>query len=126
MNENERTYSLTVPLYLFVGKKPTAVLFDNERVEVKTWREVYAVIIRRCNSDPECHKMLMYLRNKVAGKVRVFLSSKPDGMTSPYQIDTDMYGEVHYGTATLLHILTNRILKPTGFDYSNIKIIIKT
>ena len=125
MNSIECTYPLTIPLYLFVGKKPAAVLFGDERVDVKTWREVYAAIIQRCNSAPECHEMLMYLRDKVAGKVRVFLSCKPDGMTRAYKIDTDMYAEVQYGTATLLHILTTRILKPAGFDFSGISIVIK-
>jgi len=67
----------------------------------------------------------MYLRNKTAGKVRVFLSDKPDGMTRPLKIDEDMYAETHYGSQTLMHILVNRILIPARFDCSNISVVIK-
>ena len=126
MNEYERIYRLISPTYMFVGTKPAAVLFGDERVEVKTWRQVYSVIIGRCNENPQNHEMLMYLRNKAAGKVRKFLSDKPDGMTRPLKIDTDLWGEVQYGTATLLHILLNQILKYTEFDCSNIRIILKS
>jgi len=125
MNGHERIYPLTSPTYLFVGTKPATVLFGNERVEVKTWRQVYAVIIGRCNESPEYHDRLMYLRNKASGKVRLFLSDKPDSMSKPYQIDTDLWGEVHYGSATLMHILINQILAYTGFDYFGINIAIK-
>jgi hypothetical protein len=126
MSEVERTYPITSPTYMFVGAKPAAILFGDERVEVKTWRQVYSVIIGRCNENPQYHERLMYLRNKAAGKIRTFLSDKPDGMTRPFQIDTDLWGEVHYGSATLMHILLNQILKYTGFDYSGIRIILKS
>ena len=126
MNGYERIYPLTSPTYLFVGTKPAAVLFGNERVEVKTWRQVYAVIIGRCNENPEHHERLMYLRNKAGGKVRLFLSDKPDSMSKPYRIDTDLWGEVHYGSSTLMHILINQILAYTGFDYSGISIALKS
>jgi hypothetical protein len=121
---NEYVYPLSITPHIFIGKKPVAVLFGEERVEVKTWRQVYAVIIGRCNQEPACHEMLMYLRNKVAGKVRVFLSDRPDGMRRPFMVDNSIFAECHYGTATLLHILTIRILTPARFDYSNIRIAI--
>ncbi len=69
--------------------------------------------------------MLMYLRNKAAGKVRVFISDSSDGMRRPLKVDEGIFCELHYGTETLLHILTIRILKPARFDYSNIKIAIR-
>ena len=125
MTNYEYTYPLTIEPYVFVGKKPTAVMFGEERVDVKSWRGVYAAIIKRCNDDPQGHKMLMYLRNKTAGKCRVFLSDKPDSMTRAFRIDEDMYGEIHYGSATLMHILVNRILAPAHFDCSNINIVFK-
>jgi len=125
MTNIEHTYPLTVTPYLFVGKKPTAVLFGDERIEVKSWREVYTRILKRCNDNPENHERLMYLRNKTAGKVRGFLSDNPDGMTRPHRIDEDMYGETHYGTQTLIHILCKRILDPARFNYSHIRIVLK-
>ena len=111
---------------MFINRKPTAVLFGEERVEVKTWTQVYATILKRCNSDPKHHEMLMYLRNKVSGKCRFFLSDKPDDMVRPVKIDEDMYGETHYGSATLMHILLNRVLSPTGFNLSNVRVVIKS
>jgi len=123
VNENEIIYSFNCATHFFVGKKATAVYFDNERVAVKTWKQVYSVILDRCNR--KCHDNLMYLRNKTAGRVRVFLSDTPDSMTRPLKIDTGLWGETHYGSATLLHILRERILSPARFPYSNIRIAVK-
>jgi hypothetical protein len=123
ISPNERIVPLTTPPYCFVGKKPVAVLFGKERVEVKSWRQVYLVVMGCCNR--ECHERLMYLRDKTAGKVRVFLSARPDGMTRPVKIDEDMYGETHYGSETLMSILRKRILDPARFDYFNISVAVK-
>ena len=122
---SEWTYPFSCETYLFVGKKPAAVMFGKERIDVKSWRGVYAAILKRCNENPKCHEMLMYLRNKTAGKIRVFLSDKPDGMTRAYMIDTDLYGEIHYGSQTLMHILRERILVPARFNYSDIYIVFR-
>ena len=122
---HEITYPLTIKPYVFVGTKPVAVLFGEERVEVKKWTQVYSVILKRCNDNPVHHERLMYLRGKVAGKVRVFLSDSPDSMTRPLMIDDNLYGEVGYGSETMMHILVNHILTPARFDCSGIYIIIK-
>jgi hypothetical protein len=114
--QTEYTYPLNTDTHIFVGKKPAAVLFGEERTDVKTWRGVCEVILTRCNQNAEHHETLMYLRNKAAGKCRVFISDKPDGMKRPLKIDEDIFCETHYGSATLMHILINRILAPVGFD----------
>ena len=116
-------FPLTAPPYLFRGRKPAAVLFGEERVDVKSWREVFVAILTACNK--ERHDTLMDLRGRLAGKIRVFLSDSPDRMTRPVKIDEGMYAETHYGSETLMHILVRRILDPARFDYSNISIIIK-
>jgi len=124
-----REFELTVPLstnpHIFVGMKPITVIFNEESIKVKSWREAFTVILNQCNKDEEHHKTLMYLRDKISGKCRTFLSHSPDGMTKPVQIDENMYAETHYGSQTLMHILVQRILKPVQFDYSKISIIIK-
>ena len=125
VHTNERIYPLATPSYLFVGKKPVAILFGDERVAVKSWKDVYTTILKRCNDDPIHHETLMNLRGKIAGKCRVFLSDSPAGMKSPIRIDEDMYVESHYGSATLIHILTVRILKPVRFDYYNISVVLR-
>ena len=122
---NELTYPLTVKPYVFVGKKPVAILFGEERIDAKTWREVYRVILTRCNQDEKHHETLMYMRNKAGGKCRTFLSDKPDGMTRPLKIDNGIYAETHYGSETLMHILVNHILMSARFNCSNIYIVIK-
>lgn len=123
--EQTQQVPLSTKPYIFIGRKPAAILFGEERVDVLTWVEAYTVIIKRCNSDPDCHERLMYLRNKAGGKFRVFLSDKPDGMRRPVEIDDNLYGECHYGSEALMHILVNQILAHTNFDCSNVSIIIK-
>ena len=122
-SSTESICTLHTPTHYFVGTKPAAVLFGEERIEVKSWREVVSVILTRCNA--EHGDALMNLRNKVAGKVRVILSDRPDGMRRPSKIADGMYMECHYGSQTLMHILKNLILDYTGFDYSDIQIAIK-
>lgn len=125
MAEYELVVPLTAPTHLFVGRKPIALLFGDERVAVKNWRNVYATVIGRCNQDADDHELLMYMRNKAAGKVRKFLSDSPDGMTCPLMVDDDLYAEIQYGSATLMHILLNQILGYTNFDYSGIRVALK-
>ena len=121
-DEHELSLSMT-PSY-FKGRKPAAVIFGGERVGVKTWREVYTEILRRC--DMEKHSELMYLRNRVAGRQRVFLSDNPDGMDFPIKLSDGLFAEADFDTEALLHVLVRRILDPTGFDYGGIKIVIKS
>lgn len=111
---------------VFKGTKPIAVLFGNERVEVSSWKKVFVVILARCNQSEQHHSALMELRERAAGKCRVFLSRSPDSMKRPHQIDIDLYAETHYGTETLLHILCNKILTPVHYDYSGTRIVLTT
>ena len=114
---------LSCDTYHFVGKKPTAIIFSDERVEVKSWRQVFAVVLSRCNR--ECHDRLMYLRNKVAGRDRLLLSDSPDGLRNPVKIDDDLYAANGYGSATMMYILCERILTPAGFKYSDISVALR-
>ena len=107
---------------IFVGKKPVAVYFGDERVLVTKWTNVYKAIMQSCTQDPLYHDRLMGFRNRLAGKIRVFISDKPDGMTKPMEICTGLYGETHYGSQTLMHILVNVILKAIQYDYSDISV----
>jgi hypothetical protein len=119
----ELTYSFQVHPSVFVGRKPAAVLFGDERVEAKTWRQVAGVILTRCNS--EHHERLMYLRDKIHGKVRTILSASDSGMRRPLKIDDGLFFESQYGSATMMYILRDLILAYTEFDYGGIKIAVK-
>jgi hypothetical protein len=119
----ELTYPFSIHPSVFVGKKPTAVLFGDERVEAKTWRQVVRVILTRCNSEQ--HEQLLYLRDKVHGKVRTILSASDSGMRRPLKIDGGLFFESHYGSATMLYILRDLILAYTEFDYGGIRIAVK-
>lgn len=123
------SYTITVPLgvrpSLFVGTKPVAVIFAGERELAHTWTRVYKAILQRAIQDPLQYNTLMELRNRLGGKVRVFISDKPDGMTRPCKIADELYGETHYGSETQMHILVNIILYAMGYDYSDIELEIK-
>ena len=76
----ETVYPLSITPALFKGTKPDAVFFGEEKVPVKTWFNVYTVILRRCAEDYEKRDALRYLCNKILGRKRVILSDKPDGI----------------------------------------------
>ena len=54
------------------------------------------------------------------------VGSETGKMRSPIKIDEALYVETHYDTETLLRILTTRILDEVGYDYSKIRIAVKT
>lgn len=110
---------------IFVGKKVEAVIINGECIPAKSWRLVYKAVLQDCIKDPIRHEMLMELRGRIAGQQRVFIAASPDKMKRPLEISKDLYAEVHYGSETLMHILTIRVLKPLGYDYSKIMVLIK-
>ena len=121
------------PAYLFIRKKPTAVLFGDERVSVKKWTDVYRLVYGRVipgsprtlafvgwSQNPQAHEDLMYLRNKVAGRVRVFISDSPARMRKALKVDEGLYVETHYGVATMWHIMVDLILSYARYNHSRI------
>jgi hypothetical protein len=115
-----------VPAPSFIGRKPAAVLFGDERIEVKKWTDVYRLIYERVNQDPQGHEDLMYLRNKAIGKVRVFVSDLGNGMKRPMKVDDDLYIENCYGVETSFHIMLNCVLRYVRYDISDIKVVVKS
>jgi hypothetical protein len=113
------------PANLFIGRKPVAILFGGERIEVRKWSDVYRLIYERVNQNAQAHEDLMYLRNKASGKVRVFISDSPAGMIRPMKVDDDIYVESSYGVETMFHIMVDCILRYVRYDISDIKVIIK-
>ena len=123
--EYEVIYPIAMTPSVFKGKKPIAVNFGNERVKVCSWQMVLKEIVRRCNEDPENHKALMNLRDKISGRERTILSAKKANMRRPFEIGTRLYIETHYDTETLLRILLVRVLDEVGYDYGNITVAVR-
>jgi hypothetical protein len=121
----ETVYPITVNSAIFKGKKPTAVLFGDERIEVSKWKTVIAEIMKRCNEDSEKHVSLMNLRGKISGRERVILAKNDDKMRSPMKISENLYIETHYDTETLLRTIMTRILDVVDYDYSNVKVAVR-
>jgi len=118
----ETIYPLSITPALFKGTKPTAVYFGGERVEVKTWRKVYTLILQRCADIPEKLNTLIHLRGKISGRSRFFLSGKPDGMDKPVKIAEELYAESYFDTEVLMRILTTEFLDSARYDYSDISV----
>lgn len=121
----ETVYPITANPAIFKGKKPTAVIFGEERVDVGKWKTVIEEMMKRCNADPEKHVALMNLRGKVSGRERVILAKEDDKMRSPMKIGENLYIETHYDTETLLRTLMTRILDVVDYDYSGIMVAIR-
>ena len=108
---------------LLKGKKPLAVRFGSgEGVKTETWKKVAEVILRHCNEQPEYHKKLAAMCNKVAGQQRVILSTTPEHMNVPLEVAENIYFELKYDTETLLKVLVNKVLVPIGYDIGEIVI----
>jgi hypothetical protein len=102
-NKIRAIFPLSCDADVFIGRTALAVFFGEETVAVKTRKQVFTAILIRCNQ--ECRENLMYLRGKTSGKVRLFLSDKPDGMRNPVKLDDELYTESgNYGAATMIHI----------------------
>ena len=121
----ETIYPITVNPAIFKGKKPTAVIFSNERIDVTKWKTVVEKIMSDCNADPEKHVALMNLRGKISGRERVLLSKEIGNMRSAIKIDENLYIETNYDTESLLRILLHRILDEVDFDYSKISVAVR-
>ena len=121
----ESIYPLTDNPAFFKGKKPTAVIIDNKRVEVHTWRKVVQAIMQDCISDKRRKAIVFSMCGKIAGNKRVILSTNDDTMDNPLKIDENLYLESQYDVETMLKILTLRILEGVGYDYSRISIALR-
>jgi hypothetical protein len=118
----ETIYPLCIDPARFKGTKPTFVYFSEEKVAVKTWREVYTLILQRSAARAEIFENLMYLRGKISGRKRVILSGKPNGMNVPVKIADELFAEGFFDTEWLIKVLTVDILDAAHYDYSDISV----
>ncbi|MCL2190206.1 MAG: hypothetical protein FWB87_15750 [Defluviitaleaceae bacterium] len=110
---------------IFNNRKPVAVLFNDERIYAKSWRDVLHAILTRCCQDPIYCERLMDLKGKAVGKSRILLSDNPDEVVKPMMIVEGLHVDVHQGASALMGMLVNKLLKTIGFDYSNLFIEVR-
>lgn len=108
----------------FKGKKPIAVLFQEERIITPTWKSVVEKILTEVMKNEENKNRIMSLRDKLYGRVRNRISESEEGMRSAIKLEENLYIETHYDTETLMKLLL-QILDEIKYDYNKIKIIIK-
>ncbi len=121
----ERMSLMTSPR-LFKGHKPSEIIFpDGRSVETKTWREAVTDILQDCNADEQMHDTLMYLRGRTAGRLRYILSHDPEELDVPLKIDEGLYFEGKFDTEYLLKMLTERVLKPSGYPCQDITVVLR-
>lgn len=122
----ERTLPLCVHPSLFKRQKPVSITFDDgHTVDVNTWKRAATVLLQACNCDPVMHQRLLDLREILAGRQRVILSASPEKMDVPLEIDEDLYLEGKFDAETMMYVLTNRVFRAIGFDYSGIEITVQ-
>ena len=63
---------------------------------------------------------------KISGKQRQILGKSSDTMKSPLKVGESLYFEAHYDTESLLNIMMHRVLDVVGYDYSKIKVSIRS
>ena len=120
----ESIYPFTMDSSFFKGKSVAAVILpDGIRVNTATWLKFIEIIMKDC--EKEKREKLMSLKDRVLGRNRVLLGSSSETMRTAVKIDEDLYLEGHYDTETLINIVKKRILDIVGYDYSEIKVVIK-
>ena len=122
----ETVFPLSAAPSYFKGTKPTAVFFGDEKTAVKTWFNVYTLILQRCAEDQKKREAFLYLCNKIMGRKRVILSDKPDGMNRPAEVTEGVYAEGFFDTEWLIRILTTQLLDNVRYDYSDISVSVTT
>ena len=108
----------------FKGKKVIAVIINDKRQTVTTWKILVSKVFEYVLSN-DTYKVRMYeLSDKILGRKRVQLSSNNLNMKSALKLADNLYLETHYDTETLMNLLL-KLLSDISFDYSNIKVAIK-
>ncbi len=123
---HEKILLLSMDETAFNGKSPVGVIFlDGRRENAPTWKKVFEIVLKDCNSIPEKHAALMELRGSLFGRTRILLNSVQDGMNSPLEIDNDLFVETNYSASALRKTLKDKILKNVGYDCATVKIIVR-
>lgn len=123
---NADDISLELPLSsnskVFKGKKPKAVIINNQEYTTSTWRKLVQAILKEVIKDEEKYQTLKNLIGRINGRYRAILSSNPDILNRPIPITDNIFIEGYYDTETMLNILKEHILQSINYDYSDVYI----
>ena len=121
----EREYSLTTADATFKGKKPVSIHFpDGREHEVKSWKEVAAIILQDCISNPHISSRMYDMAGSFSGRKRIILNRTTERMNVPIYIAPDLYFEGKFDTQSLVYIL-KQIMDQCGYDYSGITLTVR-
>lgn len=113
---------LMMPAY-FKGKKPSAIVYpDGTEVYVSTWRQLARYLLSGCAEDEVMRERLHRMCGHIYGRDRLLLSGSGEDMDAPIEFYPNMFFEGKFDTESLLKVITDRIFKPIGYDYSGISL----
>ncbi len=122
---SEHRLPLFVSSALFKGMKPVSLTFpDGRELAVSKWRDLAVALLQDCSADEACYENLHNMCGKVYGRNRIILGRDPSVMDVPLKVDEDIYFEGKFDTESLLKVLTERVLRPAGYDYRSITVTI--
>jgi hypothetical protein len=125
--DGRKELSLSDSVYKFVGYVPIAVYWkDGNVVKVGSWKQAVITIIQEAIKDEVTKSKFMGLINRIGGSKRVMLSDSTINMTKPVEIIEGAYLETHgMSGKTYTNFLIKKIFTPIGYNYYNVKLILK-
>lgn len=121
----EREYSLDSADATFKGKKPVSIHFaDGWEHQVKSWKEVAAILLQDCLSKPHASSRMYEMAGSFSGKKRIILDRTPEKMDVPIYIAPDLYFEGKFDTQSLIYML-KQIMDQCGYDHSGITLTVR-
>lgn len=121
----EREYPLDTTDSTFKGKKPVSIHFSDGRVhQVKSWKEVAAILLQDCITHPTCSSRMYDMAGSYSGRKRIILDRTPERMDVPIYIAPDLYFEGKFDTQSLIYIL-KQIMDQCGYDRSGITLTVR-
>lgn len=121
----EREYSLDSADATFKGKKPVSIHFsDGWEHQVKSWKEVAAILLQDCISKPYASSRMYEMAGSFSGKKRIILDRTPKKMDVPIYIAPDLYFEGKFDTQSLIYML-KQIMDQCGYDHSGITLTVR-
>ena len=121
----EREYPLDTADATFKGKKPVTIHFaDGRELPVSSWKEVAAILLQDCISNPYCSSRMYDMAGSYFGRKRIILDHTPGKMDVPIYLASDLYFEGKFDTQSLIGIL-KQIMDRCGYDHSGITLTVR-